>query len=433
MRSARARRALTTIAVATAVALPFSGLDASASGSTAISARAFGMHFLNPANPVLLSAGSTRIWGGTAVSWAQLQPHQGETNGEALAGLDNIVRSMRAHGAQPMITLGMTPAWAAHHCKHTFGGVNWGIQTCAPAATGTGSPWGNYVRLLAKHYQGQVQYFELWNEPSLHNGYNDSIRTLAKMQATAHSILHSYGAQLVSPAIPFTDGSPNNGLKWLDTFLQQPGGKAFDILGLHLYPSDAAARGGYGPEWSMQALASARAVLQRRHVTGKPTWNTETNVGRIPAHSSQGAGTRGAAMVARTYLLATQNNVARTFWYAADDRQWGGTWLESKTMKSLSYAGHAYTTVQKLLIGAHPRGCSRTTVGTNKWHYACRYRLANGKSMIAVWSTGASFTYHGPRGTQQAWTVVGGVRTAHHSTALKIGAAPQYVIGTFKV
>src|SRR5207248_2905563 len=168
----------------------------------------------------------------------------------------------------------------------------------------------------------------LWNEPSLHNGYNDSPRTLAKMQASAQKIVHAYGAKLVSPGIGFTDGNPKHGLRWLNTFLHYPGGKSFDIVGFHLYPADAPAKAGYGPEWSISTLASARSVLRSNGIGGRPLWNTETNVGRLPAHI-QFFGTRGAGMVARTYLLATENNVARTIWYAADDRHWGGTWLEN--------------------------------------------------------------------------------------------------------
>jgi len=273
-----------------------------------------------------------------------------------------------------------------------------------------------------------VQYFELWNEPSLHNGYNDSVRTLAKMQASADKILHQYGAKLVSPAIPFTDGSPKHGMRWLNGFLKQPGGKSFDIVGLHLYPSDAAAKAGNGPEWAMQTLRSVRGVLRSDGVGGKPLWNTETNVGRAPAHTVQGSGTRAAGMVARTYLLATENNVARTFWYAADDRTWGGTWMETPDRQTLTKAGHAYVVMRDLLVGSHPRGCSVSGA-----HYACRYRLSNGKNMIAVWSTRGVFTYHGPRGTKRVDWVAGGGRSASHATALRVGAAPVYVIGTFKV
>ena len=434
MPSSRLRRYAVTVAAATAAALPLMGLDATASASTAISSRQFGMHYLNPSSPLLLGFGSSRIWD-MHVTWKDLQPSSGATNATALSRLDAIVNGMRNHGAQPMITLGMTPNWAAHHCNHWTGKTNWGLQTCAPNSTSTTGAWGRYVYMLASRYQGKVATFELWNEPSLHNGYNDSTRALAKMQASAQRILHHFGEKLVSPAIPFTDGdgTPKHGLSWLKAFLAQPGGHAFDIAGFHLYPNDASARAGYGPEWAMSTLASVRALLRQNHLSGKPIWNTETNVGRKPAHSTIGGGNRGAAMTARTFLLATQNGVARTFWYAADDRNWGGTWLQSSDNKALTPAGYAYSTVRKLLTGAHPRGCTRTTVGTNKWHYACSYRLSSGKSMIAVWSTGTAFSYHGPKGTQQVTWVTGGGHAASHATKLSVGAAPVYMIGTFKV
>jgi hypothetical protein len=434
MLSSRLRRYAVTFAAVTAVALPLTSLNASASAST-VSGRSFGMHYLNTSDPLLVSFGSARIWGGDAPTWAQLQPARGTTSAAALAQLDKLVARYRAAGAQPMITLGMTPAWATRHCRHWYSGVNWGIETCAPYSATTTGVWGKYVRMLASRYRGKVPYFELWNEPSLHNGYNGPIRTLAKMQASAQKILHEYGEKLVSPAIPFTDGdgTPKHGLSWLNTFLHQPGGKNFDIFGVHLYTSDAAAKAGWGPEWAMSALSSARAVLRRNGVKGKPTWNTEANVGRVPANSAIGGGTRGAAMVARTFVLATEHGVARTFWYAADDRSWGGTWLESSNARYLTAAGRGYVTARNVLLGAHPRGCSATTVGTHKWHYFCRYRLHNGQGMIAVWSTGRAFHYHGPRGTKRVVWVTGGGRRASHATRLSVGSAPVYVIGWFKV
>ena len=133
-------------------------------------------------------------------------------------------------------------------------------------------------------------------------------------------------------------------------------------------------------------------------------------------------------MVARTYLLATENNVARTFWYAADDRTWGGTWLENSRRRALTPAGQGYAVVQRLIVGAHPRGCSVSGA-----HYTCRYRLANGKSMLAVWSTRGTFAFHGPAGTKQLAWVSGGGRSANRTTKVTVGAAPVYVIGTFKV
>src|SRR3954447_18034583 len=117
MRFASTRRLALIVSAATAVALPLTSLSASASASTTISTRSFGMHYTNPANPYLVQFGSSRIWD-MGVTWRELQPSRGTTNANVLARLDNIVATMRAHGAQPLLTLGMTPAWAAHKCNH---------------------------------------------------------------------------------------------------------------------------------------------------------------------------------------------------------------------------------------------------------------------------------------------------------------------------
>lgn len=433
MRFARLRRRTCTVVLSLLVATPLVGLPTSAEAAPApITGGSFGMHWLNTSHSYpALSFGSARIWD-MGVTWADLQPNSSKTDPAVLTHLDGIVATFRAHHADPMITLGMTPRWAAHKCHYVSGGQNWGIGTCAPKSTSTSSPWGNYIRMLAKRYKGKVRYYELWNEPSVRNGYNDSIATLAKMQATAHAILHEYGAKLVSPSIVFTNGSPSVGLHWLDTFIKQRGGSAFDVAGFHLYPTDKVAKAGWGPEWSMQQLAAARQVLKKHHLSNRPVWNTETNIGRAITHTTF-TGTRGAAMVARTFILATENHVQRTIWYAADDRRWGGTWMEGSNYRSLTSAGHAELTAFKLLVGARPYGCSGTTVGTNKWHYTCRYHLANGRNMLAVWSTGSSYSYHGPSGTKQVVSVTGSTKSASHSTQLTVGSAPVYVVGTFRV
>ena len=341
--------------------------------------------------------------------------------------------AFNARGVQPLLTLGMTPAWAAHSCRHVIGGTDWGIGTCAPKGTSASSAWGRYVSALAKRYQGKIRYFELWNEPSLHNGYNDSIATLGLMQRTAASIVHRYGAKLVSPSIPFTNGSPDNGIGWLNTFFHTAGGRSFDVFGVHLYPADGAVRGGYGPEWSVQTgLAAARSVAAANGISA-PIWNTEMNIGRQYAHTGYGGGSTAAGMVARTYVLATESHVQRTFWYAADDRSWGGTWLEAGNLHSLTTAGVAYRATRSLLVGARPTGCTPHSIGTNKWHYRCGWQRSDGTNVLALWSTSGSWRVHAPAGTHSLRTATGGSSRASGATAFTVGASPVFLIGTFAV
>jgi hypothetical protein len=312
------------------------------------------------------------------------------------------------------------------------GGVDWGTKTCAPQDTSVSGPWGKYVRFLAAHYRGKVRYFELWNEPSLHNGWNSSIATLARLQTTARTILHAYGAKLVAPSVAFTNGSPTNGYRWLKSFLSAPGGKNYDVLGLHLYPNDQAARGGYGPEWAMNTgLMYAKKAVRAAHAPNRPIWNTETNVGRQPAHTGYGDGAAGAAAVARTFVLAIENHVGRTIWYGADDRSWGGTFLEGSDFSTLTPAGLAERNVRNLLVGKAALGC-RQPRGTRRGAYTCKFGTPRGhQTLLVVWTTGGAKTIHAPKGTKGYYTATGAHGAAARGSAFRVTATPVYLTGSF--
>src|SRR3954447_23866577 len=199
-----------------------------------IASQAFGMYYLGfgAHSYPSMGFGSARIWD-MGVTWKDVQPTANSSltgrGSVALQRLDAIIATFRSHHVEPLLTLCMTPSWAARACKHVVRGIDWGPKTCAPRdVTGSG-PWGRYVRAMALRYRHSVRYFELWNEPSLRNGWNDTLPKLAQMQAVAHRILASlgFGQKLVAPSIAFTDGAPRHGLRWLNTFLSLPGGTEF--------------------------------------------------------------------------------------------------------------------------------------------------------------------------------------------------------------
>ena len=416
-------------------ASPSPSASPSATAAASVS-QAFGMHVLGlgghpyPALPF----GSARIWD-MGVTWKDLQPTAstpltGSSN-PALTRLDGIVSTFRQHHVEPLLTLGMTPDWAAQSCKHVSYGQDWGSQTCAPKATGAGSPWANYVKAIATRYAGSVKYFETWNEPSLANGWNSGIAPMAQLQKTAHDVLASlgHGQKLVSPGIPFTNGPPTNGLSWLSQFLAQPGGTAFDIVGLHLYPADKEARAGTGPEWAAyDVLPQIRSVLSQHGVGSKPVWNTETNVGRLVAKTGYRDTLKGAGAVARTYVLALENGVARTFWYAADDRAWGGTWLMNASNSGLSIAGTGYATVFRMVKGLAPMGCSHPSTTAARGVYSCRFGDGSGAvRLVAVWTTGSPTTVAAPKAAAAAYSVVGAKRSVSAGAKVQVTGLPTYI------
>jgi hypothetical protein len=401
-------------------------LDVRAAPGVAIGPRAFGMHYLTLAHAYpLMPFGSARTQD-MAVTWADLQPRGPWWNTDALRRLDTIVATFKRHGVQPLIVLGMTPAWARAGCRHG----TWPAVTCGPRSTGTNSPWAKYVRALAHRYQGV--YFVVWNEPNLKNGYNDSVTKLAHLQATAYTVIHNARTsdRLVSPTVAVTAGNP---LGWLRAFFRASGGKRFDVFGLHLYPSDYSARHGYGPEWSIKTLGQVRAVLHRYRIT-KPVWDTEANVGRYAERNTTSrtfTGMAGAAVTARMYLLQLSNRVSRLFWYAADDRSWGGTWMEKSDFRTLTDAGLAERTAYRLLVGAHSYGCTHTDAGSWLQHYTCKFHLRSGKNMLVRWTTRGHFYVHAPAHSSRAYSAVGTARTIHGGTTLRITTSPTYIVGSF--
>lgn len=436
-------------ALAATVAVPISAVAAM---RPVISSAGFGMHYLGlgdhpyPALPF----GSARIWD-MGVTWADLQPHPptarvSTVTGDALpvdpvpagfsraavARLDGIVKTYVKRHVAPVLTLGVTPAWAARQCNYTTNGQDWGIRTCAPRDTGATGPWARYVRFLANRYRGQIRYFETWNEPSLQGSYNDSPVTLAAMQRTAYRILRRYGDRLISPGVPFTNGDVKNGVTWLRQFLQAPGGKSFDIVGLHLYATDRATRAGVAPEWSIgTALPAARQVLKTFHLEQRPIWNTEYNIGRVIRRTGYQGTATGAAMIARYYVLANEAGVARTFWYAVDDRKWGGTWLENSGLNGVTTAGRGYRSVARLLLGTVPLGCRKPRahrMGT----YTCRFGTSTGHpTLIVAWTTGRRHRVRAPAGTIARVTVTGRRSRAYAGCRVTVSSTPVYLIGTF--
>ena len=391
-----------------------------------IARSAFGMHFLGygsrpyPTMPF----GSARLWD-TSVSWAHLQPTSTPLSQSAptpgVQRLDAMVKAFRAHGVQPLIVLGMTPAWAAAACAHG----DWPATTCGPRATGSGSAWAAYVRFLAHRYRNV--YFETWNEPNLRNGWNDTVRKLAAMQATAYSVIHAAGTgdRLISPTVAITAGHP---LRWLHTFFHSPGGKRFDVMAVHLYPSDASARAGYGPEWSVDYLNQKLRPLLRAHGVSTTVWDTEANVGRRYVGIAF-SGMTAAGLVTRTYALQLSNRVTRIFWYAADERNVTGVWLVKADYKSLTYAGLAERTAYRLLLGARPYGCTRA--GTGVVRYACAFHLRTGKNAMVRWTTGGTAYIRAPAHTSGIYSAVGGYRSARGGARVRLTPVPQYLVGTF--
>lgn len=407
-----------------------SATSAAPIGYARITRRSFGMHWLDHTSPALtrMSFGSVRLMAGDAVTWPMLQPTATtrlDASNPAVHQMDAIVAGYLHRGVEPLIELGPTPTWAAERCPHG----TWPAETCAPSARGASSPWAHYVQFLAHRYRSAS--FEMWNEPNLRNGYNDTVEHLAEMQATAHAALKHANphAVLVSPTVAVTAGDP---LGWLTKFFAAPGGKDFDVFGVHLYSADAAARAGNGPEWSLDMVHQVGAVLAAAGLQQRAMWDTEVNVGRYDFRNTTSrvfTGLDGAAMVARVYATQLGSGLRRVYWYAGDDRVWSGTWMVNSDGATLTQAGQAFNVAFHLLVGATPHGCASTSAGV----WSCRFSLASGETLQALWTTSGTASCTLPAAGAKRLDVLGHSVGDVSSSPLDLTTVPTYVVGKFPV
>jgi len=90
-----------------------------------------------------------------SIEWSRVEPEQGQWNDEALKHYMDVIRSLKAQGIEPMVTLHhfTTPSWLVAN-------GTWQSDKIAPA-------FERYVRKVAETLMGEVTYWVTLNEPVL--------------------------------------------------------------------------------------------------------------------------------------------------------------------------------------------------------------------------------------------------------------------------
>jgi hypothetical protein len=246
-----------------------------------------------------LTVGTLRLWD-SGTTWHDLEPLSGQWN---FATLDAWVAAAQAHGAQVVLTLGQTPAWASSQSTASNG-----FGEGAPAPPASIAQWTGYVRTLAQRYKGRIHYWEIWNEPQDSYYFTGTVQALANLAVAARTVLKSVDPanMVLAPAVSISPGGGTTtdysyALGYLDRFLAAGGGAGTDVLTVHAYASP--------PEASAQMLPDVRLVMAKYGLDA-PLWETEGSSG-----DSGVAGASGAAILARKYLVDLIYGAQRFIWY----------------------------------------------------------------------------------------------------------------------
>ncbi|MEA2691421.1 MAG: polysaccharide biosynthesis protein PslG [Acidobacteriota bacterium] len=202
--------------------------------------------------------------------WAYVEPQRGVFDWSAY---DAIAAAARARGIEIYATLAYTPAWATHGPE--FFGV-----------PDNPADWADVCFRAARHFQGSIRYWGMWNEPNLTHFWAGS------MQQYIDVILKG-GADAIHAGNPQAQvGGPDlahlqsaDWFTWLQQSIQQAGDR-IDFVAHHVYATtgnkgvtkkleDSTLFGDRPNLWSV-APPSVREVLVAAGWFGKPFWLTES-------------------------------------------------------------------------------------------------------------------------------------------------------------
>ncbi len=369
--------------------IPSSGTSSSQSpaflvANGPVQATYFGEDLASPADYQSVTApfGGVRLWdSGTA--WLDLETSRGTYDWPPLDAWLRTVGSRQ----DILICLAGTPAWASSNpgdtsCAGSYGGLTGCNDPPADVDSGD-NIWKEFITALVQHSlnspYGHIKYYELWNEPNLHEYWTGTPAQMATMARDAYSIIHGMDpdAQVLSPA-PTHDPAP-----WLSAYFAAGGSAAQDIIAYHPFPED----GGGDPEDGLAWVDNTRALMQSYNMD-LPIWATESDWQEISTLSND----QEEAWLAKQYILLLYKGVQRNYWYQWDNGSsscmapWGNLWTSSS---GVCPAGIAYGQVYSWLAGSTPAKspfCSKGADGT----WTCDLVLSDGSPARILWNSTAS-------------------------------------------
>ncbi len=371
--------------------------EAAAQSTGVLPSRFFGLVVKDPSMQAAVASGARRLWN-SGVTWAALEPSQGQFNWSTL---DAEVEAAGQSGAEITLTLGMTPTWASSQpaTASTYGAG----ATAMPANLGD---WDTYVAAVAARYRGRIAAYNVWNapeDPLCWTGPGSQLGSdMATLAAHAADSIHSVdpAAAVVSPAL-----SPAG----LRLFLSAGGGAHVDAIGSSLIAA------GQAPESMTATVEALRSAMAGTAADGKPVWNEQGSwvlpQGGLP-------GDVQAAYVARALLLNAGYAIARFHWYAWDDTA-AGTLALSAASAQPTLAGVAYGVVEGWLAGAQINGCAATAEGV----WSCEI-VRNGTAGWVLWSANGATAHSSALGASTVTDLSGNTVAVNPDGTVEVGASP---------
>ncbi|MGB9632769.1 MAG: hypothetical protein ACPL8I_05545 [Chloroflexaceae bacterium] len=342
--------------------------------------------------------------------WHEVQTQRGGPyNWQALRRVDDALASARDLGMTPVGIIRGAPEWAAVVPSN-----------CAAIRDEYLGEFAAFLEALAWRYRGQVDHWEIGNEPDVDPGLVPSDSPYGCM-GDVHDLYYGgerYGRmlQVATPALhrgnpeariifgglllsesDTSDASMGNPERFFEGALRAGGGAYFDILAYHTYPSysgqplldhDIAVPGPWQHlgGWTVGKVNFLSEVMSRYGVR-KPLWLNETSL--ICSSNSLYCATPDAAFfeaqahhLVRTFARAAAADVSQVTWYTLE----GPGWRWSSLLDGRQQPRPAYVAFRNMARMVEPFSEVRRVeygVGVEA------YRFVQGSKVVDVlWSQG---------------------------------------------
>lgn len=295
--------------------------------------------------------GIVRLWD-AGTTWGEIQPNDGGIDWSHTPGAvrmkyyDSHVKRFGAGRSKLMMTLGMTPTWAA--VPGDCGPAPYGKSSCLMPQNR--ADWRRFVASLARKFDGRVAVWEVWNEADIGYHWAGSANGLVDLLKDAHDELKSANSEniVIGPNVTV------NGLRLLNDMLNLGAGKYMDGLSFHGYF-------GRTPAIALGAVRNIRQMLAY-HGLDMPLWNTEVGVGcDLPdtcrAMGAPGGRRAGLAAIAQGLIGEAALGVVNTNYHTWEGGavQGGNLPLVESDFETDTDAGRLYARLRKQLNGQELR------------------------------------------------------------------------------
>ena len=335
----------------------------------------FGMNAKPVASMPTVQFGTMRLWDG--YGWANIEPKRNEFNWKRL---DDAVKAGSDANARVLLTLALTPDWAAT----TVGNSLYETGASPPKDI---NDWYAYVDAVSKRYAGRIAAYQVWNEANLRTFWTGSVDQMADMTKRAHEIIKANdpNAIVVAPSttIRLTEAFGDFYPKFLAALKAR--GWPLDVLSVHSYPPST------GKSKERDAgLALLRVIMRNANVPATPVWETEINFGLAgPGEKFPDVDytpEEQQTLLVRGYLDSLRNALATTVWF---EWQQGESDLLGVQMYPGTAAVSAWNAMTSALVGSVYNGCGDGGNTNASTTVTCNFTDTKG-TFTVMWSTAGS-------------------------------------------